>query len=81
MQHRECEGQESALFLSYFSDAGACPGGIRYLEGGIASGFRKAATQEYTPRLLHVRKEHKTILSTEVRENGRGGGREGEGER
>jgi hypothetical protein len=66
VQHRECEGQESALFLSYFSDTGVCPGGVRYLEGGIESGFRKAETQEYKPRLLHVRKELKTLKSTEA---------------
>jgi advillin len=74
VQHRECEGQESALFLSYFSDTGVRPGGrgvrvrlrVRYLQGGIESGFRKAETQEYKPRLLHVRKELKTLKSTEA---------------
>mmetsp|Transcript_1398 Transcript_1398/g.2915 ORF Transcript_1398/g.2915 Transcript_1398/m.2915 type:complete len:386 (-) Transcript_1398:257-1414(-) len=67
VQYRECEGQESALFLSYFADGGPCPGGVRYLEGGIASGFRAAETRDArAPRLLHVRREQRTVKAAEV---------------
>ena len=66
VQHRECEGRESALFLGYFGDGGPCPGGVRYLEGGIESGFRHAETKERPARLLHVRREQRTVKATEV---------------
>jgi len=51
-QHREVEGKESALFLSYF----ASRGGVRLLSGGYDSGFHHSATNklEYQPRLLCV---------------------------
>ncbi len=35
MQHREVQGHESELFVSYFADQG----GVRILEGGFESGF------------------------------------------
>ena len=38
--HREMEGYESELFMSYFKPKGVCPGDIEILEGGYASGFR-----------------------------------------
>mmetsp|Transcript_15686 Transcript_15686/g.39427 ORF Transcript_15686/g.39427 Transcript_15686/m.39427 type:complete len:384 (+) Transcript_15686:38-1189(+) len=67
VQHREIEGFESKLFLSYFSDKGPCPGGVRYLEGGYASGFRHVAeVSEYKPRLLHVRREAGATLARQV---------------
>jgi len=51
VQHREVEGYESALFLSYFEKTG----GIRLLEGGVASGFRHVEPEKYQPRLLHLK--------------------------
>jgi len=51
VQHREIEGHESELFLSYF----APKGGIRILEGGIESGFHHVTPTEYKPRLLHLK--------------------------
>jgi len=51
VQHREIEAHESELFLSYF----APKGGIRVLEGGIASGFNHVKPTEYKPRLLHLK--------------------------
>jgi gelsolin len=51
VQHREIESKESALFCSYFKDQG----GIRILEGGVASGFNHVKPTEYKPRLLHLK--------------------------
>jgi len=48
--HRECEGAESTLFLSYF------PGGVEYLEGGVEGGFRNAEEgKKQRHRLLQVK--------------------------
>jgi len=49
VQHRETQGNESKLFLSYF------PHGVRILEGGVESGFRHVEATTYKPRLLHVK--------------------------
>jgi len=59
VQHREVQGYESNLFLSYF------PNGIRLYEGGIESGFRHVKPEEYKPRLLHV-KGKRTVRVTQV---------------
>lgn len=61
VQHREVEGCESSLFLSYFNSKG----GIRILEGGVASGFNHVKPTEYKPRLMHV-KGRKNIRVVEV---------------
>mmetsp|Transcript_47381 Transcript_47381/g.108044 ORF Transcript_47381/g.108044 Transcript_47381/m.108044 type:complete len:391 (+) Transcript_47381:53-1225(+) len=66
VQYREMEGFESDLFLSYFKEKGVCPGGLRYLEGGFESGFRSVKIESYNPRLLWVRKEGKTLFSSQV---------------
>jgi len=60
VQHREVEGYESQLFLSYF------PKGIRLLEGGIDSGFNHVQPETYQPRLLHVRGTFKSISCVQV---------------
>jgi len=59
VQHREVQGYESDLFLSYFKN------NIRILEGGVDSGFRHVKPTEYKPRLLHL-KGQKKIRVTEV---------------
>lgn len=59
IQHREVEGHESQLFKSYFP-------AIEILKGGAETGFRHVAPEEYTPRLLHFRKEGKTVTLKEV---------------
>jgi len=59
IQHREVQGFESDLFLSYF------PHGVRLLEGGANSGFHHVKPEEYRPRLLHL-KGARHIRVTEV---------------
>lgn len=59
VQHREVQGNESALFLSYFKSP------IKIMEGGIESGFRHVKPEEYRPRLLHL-KGKKRVRVTEV---------------
>jgi len=61
VQHREVQGSESNLFLSYWKEAG----GIRLLEGGIASGFNHVKPTEYKARLLHL-KGKKNVRVTQV---------------
>eukprot|EP01119_Soliformovum_irregulare_P003985 TRINITY_DN15002_c0_g1_i1.p1 TRINITY_DN15002_c0_g1~~TRINITY_DN15002_c0_g1_i1.p1 ORF type:complete len:373 (-),score=136.12 TRINITY_DN15002_c0_g1_i1:42-1160(-) len=59
IQHREVQGYESALFLSYFKNQ------IRILEGGVDSGFNHVKPEEYKPRLLHL-KGKKRVRVTQV---------------
>lgn len=61
VQHREVMGAESSMFLSYWKEKG----GIRILEGGVASGFNHVEPTKYTPRLLHL-KGRKNIRVTQV---------------
>ncbi|KAK3760676.1 hypothetical protein RRG08_010649 [Elysia crispata] len=49
VQYREVQEHESKLFLSYFKH------GIKYLEGGIDSGFKKVERGKYETRLMHVK--------------------------
>ena len=54
VQHREVEGEESKLFVNCF------PNDITYMEGGIASGFRRVADLEnenHTNRLFRLYKK------------------------
>ncbi|KAJ3113852.1 hypothetical protein HDU96_002849 [Phlyctochytrium bullatum] len=48
IQHREVQGSESTLFLSYFKN-------FRVEEGGVDSGFNHVKPEEYRPRLFQVR--------------------------
>jgi len=59
VQHREVQGHESDLFLSYFKNE------IKLLSGGVDSGFKKVKPEEYKPRLLHL-KGKKKIRVTQV---------------
>eukprot|EP00002_Diphylleia_rotans_P006181 TRINITY_DN154_c0_g1_i1.p1 TRINITY_DN154_c0_g1~~TRINITY_DN154_c0_g1_i1.p1 ORF type:complete len:804 (-),score=188.33 TRINITY_DN154_c0_g1_i1:762-3173(-) len=49
VQYREVQDHESQQFLSIFK------GGVQYLAGGVASGFRHVVRDEYETRLLHVK--------------------------
>lgn len=57
VQHREVQGSESDLFLSYFG------GNFTTLEGGYDSGFRHVESTKYTPRLLHISGNRQTQVS------------------
>jgi len=60
VQHREVQGHESQLFLSYF------PRGVSLMEGGAESGFRHVKPEEYTHRLLHFCGDKKNVVVKEV---------------
>jgi len=64
VQHRETQGYESDLFINLFGNIIPC-GGIRYLDGGIDSGFRHVEPEKYVPKLLHL-KGKKNVRVVEV---------------
>ena len=49
VQHREVQGHETDEFLSLFKN------GLRYLEGGVATGFKHVDRDAYETRLLHIK--------------------------
>lgn len=59
VQHREVQGFESPLFLSYFPI-------FIVQDGGIESGFKQVKPESYRPRLLHVKGTKKSIIVREV---------------
>ncbi|XP_014671689.1 PREDICTED: gelsolin, cytoplasmic-like [Priapulus caudatus] len=59
VQYRETQGHESKKFLSFFKK------GIKYLQGGVASGFNHVAPDSHQPRLLHV-KGKRNVRATQV---------------
>ena len=48
VQHREVQGYESDMFLSYFPQ-------MKVQSGGVDSGFKHVKPEEYRHRLLHVK--------------------------
>jgi hypothetical protein len=48
VQHREVQGGESDEFMSLFKT-------LRYLEGGVATGFKHVDRDAFPTRLLHVK--------------------------
>lgn len=61
-QYREVQGSESSLFMSYFKGTG----GIEYLPGGVASGFKHVEKDVYSTRLLLL-KGKRTVRVSEVK--------------
>jgi len=59
VQHREVQGYESDLFLTYFKNE------IKLLDGGVDSGFKHVEPEKYVPRLLHL-KGKKKVRVTQV---------------
>ncbi|XP_061097658.1 scinderin like b [Conger conger] len=60
VQFREVQNNESVTFLGYFKS------GIKYKQGGVASGFQHVVTNDTSvKRLLHV-KGRRSIRATEV---------------
>eukprot|EP00064_Thunnus_orientalis_P007306 superscaffoldBa00000801_g7326 len=60
IQYREVQGHESKTFLGYFKS------GIKYMKGGVASGFKHVVTNEVVmQRLLQV-KGRRVVRATEV---------------
>lgn len=57
-QHREVQGHESNEFLDLFDKYG----GIRYLDGGIESGFRKPTGTEPHTMLFHIKGKKRPVL-------------------
>ncbi|KAJ8346782.1 hypothetical protein SKAU_G00281830 [Synaphobranchus kaupii] len=63
IQYREVQGHESKAFLGYFKP------GIKYMKGGVASGFRHVVTNEVVvQRVLQV-KGRRVVRATEVAVN------------
>ena len=61
-QHRELQGAESDLFLSYF------PNGIRLKAGGVKSGFTTYDPEDVERRLFKV-KGNRNVSVSEVSSN------------
>lgn len=55
-QYRETEGHESKQFLQMFED------GVRYVDGGVDSGFRKKENKPFQPTLLQVKGKRTVII-------------------
>jgi gelsolin len=53
VQHREVQGYESDLFLSYFKNE------IRILDGGVDTGFKHVEAEKYRARLLQLKGKRK----------------------
>ncbi|XP_057374206.1 gelsolin, cytoplasmic-like [Daphnia carinata] len=49
VQYREVQEYESSMFLANF------PGGVRYLDGGVTSGFKHVDPDQVEKKLLHVK--------------------------
>lgn len=60
VQHREVQGHESDLFLTYFKS------GLSILEGGAETGFNHVKPEEYKPRLLHFSGARRNVVVNEV---------------
>ena len=59
MQHREVQGSESELFLTYFPK-------IQIMSGGVETGFKHVEPHKYNARLLHIKGFKENIVVREV---------------
>lgn len=59
VQHREVQEHESQQFQSLFKSYG----GLRYLAGGVESGFKKVDRDAYEKRLLHIKGKRNVRVS------------------
>lgn len=59
VQHREIQGFESELFLSYFKN-------VVIMNGGVDTGFNIVKPTEYQTQLFHVKSIGKTLTVTSV---------------
>eukprot|EP00980_Cylindrotheca_fusiformis_P013223 scaffold3359_cov123-Cylindrotheca_fusiformis.AAC.27 len=59
VEHRQVEGRESAEFQSLFD-------GLKYLEGGVESGFNHVEPTVEKPMLFRVKSSGKQILMTQM---------------
>uniref|UniRef100_A0A8C7ZL06 Gelsolin n=1 Tax=Oryzias sinensis TaxID=183150 RepID=A0A8C7ZL06_9TELE len=60
IQYREVQGHESKTFLGYFKS------GIKYMQGGVASGFKHVVTNEVSVQRLLQIKGRRVVRATEV---------------
>ena len=61
VQHREVEGHESSAFLARFKK------GVRYLKGGVASGFHHVDPDAPYPNRLFKVKGRRNVRVSQVR--------------
>jgi gelsolin len=57
VQHREVQGHESDLFMSYFKNQ------VRVMDGGVDSGFKHVEPEKYESRLLHLKGKKKVHVT------------------
>ncbi|KAK3752621.1 hypothetical protein QZH41_018816, partial [Actinostola sp. cb2023] len=57
VQYREVQDHESRKFLEHYKD------GVRYLDGGVESGFRKVQRGVYEKRLFHIKGKRNVRVS------------------
>ncbi|KAL4004989.1 histone deacetylase 3 [Sarotherodon galilaeus] len=60
IQYREVQGHESKTFLGYFKS------GIKYMKGGVASGFKHVVTNEVSVQRVLQIKGRRVVRATEV---------------
>ncbi|RDD41012.1 Advillin [Trichoplax sp. H2] len=62
VQHREVQEHETKRFLSYFKK------GVRYLKGGVASGFKHVDKDKAEKRLLQIKgRRHIRVMQVELK--------------